>query len=375
MVLRLDPVADPGLFDLTPTEDQQQLVDVVAELARERLRPAAAGADDTCATPRELLEAGDALGLAGLGVPEQLGGVGEHRSSVTAVLVAEALAHGDMGLAVALLARAAVATALAAWGDETQQRLLPALSGSGAPVAALALAEPTVLFDALRPATTAVRRGDRLVLDGAKSLVPRGTEAGLLLVGAMLDERPVLVLVDAPTPGLSAEPEPAMGLRAAGLSRVALDGVEVPADAVLGGDDAPAVYVECLRRSRLAWCALAVGTGQAVLDHVTPYVKQRHAFGAPIAHRQAVAFAVADLATEIQAMRLLTRRAAGRLDLGLDTAREIALARQACADHGMRAGSTGVQLLGGHGFVKEHPVERFFRDLRAVGLMEGGVLV
>ena len=150
--------------------------------------------------------------------------------------------------------------------------------------------------------------------------------------------------------------------------------VEVPADAILG-DTTGEAYTECVRLSRLAWCALAVGTGQAVLDHVTPYVKQRKAFGEPIAHRQAVAFAVADMAIELQAMRLLTYRAAARIDLGQDAAREVGLARKACADHGMRIGLDGVQLLGGHGFVKEHPVERWYRDLRAVGLMEGGVLV
>lgn len=369
------PPADPGLFDLTPTEDQQQLVDVVSALARDLVRPAAQDADDACAPPAGLTAAFDELGLSSLGVPEELGGIAESRAAVTGTLVAEALAHGDMGLAVALLAPGSVATALGLWGSEAQQRAhLPALTQRGASVAALALTEPTVLFDALAPSTTAVRRGDGLVLTGTKSLVPRGGDAALFVVGAMLEGRPVLVLVEAPTPGLSVEPEPAMGLRAAGLSRLTLADVEVPVDAVLG-DTAGETYIECLRLSRLAWCALAVGTGQAVLDHVTPYVKQRRAFGEPIAHRQAVAFAVADMAIELQAIRLLTYRAAARVDLGKGAAREIALARKACADHGMRIGLDGVQLLGGHGFVKEHPVERWYRDLRAVGLVEGGVLV
>ena len=130
-----------------------------------------------------------------------------------------------------------------------------------------------------------------------------------------------------------------------------------------------------MRLSRLAWCALAVGTGQAVLDYVTPYVKEREAFGEPIAHRQSVAFMVADMATELQAMRLLTYKAAARAAAGRDFSREVALARRLCADKGMRIGLDGVQLLGGHGFVKEHPVERWYRDLRAVGIAEGAVLV
>jgi alkylation response protein AidB-like acyl-CoA dehydrogenase len=112
-----------------------------------------------------------------------------------------------------------------------------------------------------------------------------------------------------------------------------------------------------------------------VLDHVIPYVKERTAFGEPIAHRQAVAFNVADLAIEVEGMRLATYRAAGLADRGKDFARETAIARRLCADKGMKIGSDGVQLLGGHGYVKEYPEERWYRDLRAAGLMEGALLV
>jgi alkylation response protein AidB-like acyl-CoA dehydrogenase len=134
-------------------------------------------------------------------------------------------------------------------------------------------------------------------------------------------------------------------------------------------------YADCIRLSRLGWCALAVGTGQAVLDYVVPYVNERVAFGEPVSHRQSVAFMVADLATELDGMRLATYRAASRAEQGLDFARETALARRLCSDYGMAIGNDGVQLLGGHGYVKEHPVERWYRDLRAVGLAEGVVLV
>ncbi len=212
------------------------------------------------------------------------------------------------------------------------------------------------------------------MLDGVKSLVPRGADAELFVVGALLDDRPVLVLVESGSPGLGVADEPAMGVRAASLARLTLDGVRVPASALLGATDG-STYAECVRLSRLAWCALAVGTAQAVLDYVTPYVKERQAFGEPIAHRQSVAFMVADIAIELQAMRLLTYRAASRAARGEDIARDVALARQLCASKGMTIGLDGVQLLGGHGFVKEHPVERWYRDLRAVGVMEGAVLV
>jgi len=369
--------AATGVFDLTPTEDEQMLVDVVTEFADEVLRPAAAEADKACAAPDEVLKASLEIGLPILGLPEALGGVSEERSAMAGTLVAEALAKGDMGLAVATLAPGSVATAIGLWGtDAQQQTYLPAFSAEDGtvPAAALALNEATVLFDVLSPATTARRTGDGYVLNGTKSLVARGADAELFVVGAELEGKPVLFLVESSTPGLSIEGDPAMGVRAASLTKLVLEDATVPADAVLGETDG-STYTECVRLSRLAWCALAVGTGQAVLDYVTPYVKEREAFGEPIAHRQSVAFMVANIAIELQGMRLLTYRAASRAAAGKDFSREVALARKACTDKGMQIGLDGVQLLGGHGFVKEHPVERWYRDLRAIGIMEGTVLV
>ena len=365
-----------GVFDLTPTEDEQLLVDAVTELAAEVVRPAAADADAACATPAQVLKAGNEIGLPILGVPEALGGLSDERTAMAGTLVAEALAKGDLGIAVAALANGSVATALALWGTDVQQATyLPAFTGDEPAAAALALTEPVVVFDALAPATTATRTDDGYVLDGTKSLVPRGADAELFVVGARLAEGAnALFLVEAGVAGLSVEAEPAMGLRAASLTTLSLDGVRVSDESLLGSDGGT-TYAECVRLSRLAWCALAVGTAQAVLDYVTPYVKEREAFGEPVAHRQSVAFMVADIAIELQAMRLLTYKAAARVAAGKDASREIGLARQLCASKGMKIGLDGVQLLGGHGFVKEHPVERWYRDLRAIGVMEGGVLV
>jgi alkylation response protein AidB-like acyl-CoA dehydrogenase len=161
-----------------------------------------------------------------------------------------------------------------------------------------------------------------------------------------------------------------MGLRAAGLARMRLNKVKVPAGARLGGD-----YGEFIALARLAWSALAVGTTQAVLDYVIPYANGREAFGEPISHKQSVAFMIANIGIELEGMRLATWRAAALAAAGKPFAREAAIARNLCARFGMRAGSDGVQVLGGHGFVKEHPVERWYRDLRAVALMEGGVML
>jgi alkylation response protein AidB-like acyl-CoA dehydrogenase len=291
-------------------------------------------------------------------------------------LVAEALAHGDLGIAFCALAPGAVATALGLWGDvEQQSAYLPPFTADDAPPAALALLEPAPLFNPLRLATRARRQGGDWVLTGAKALVPRAADAELLIIGANAEGLgPALFIVESSTPGLFTEPEPAMGLRPARTGRLVLEDLRVPAGALLG-EGGPEIYLECVQRARIAWCALTVGTAQAVLDYVIPYVNDRVAFGEPISNRQAVAFAVANIGIELEGMRLLTYRAANRADTGKSFDREAALARRLCADKGSQIGSEGVQLLGGHGYVKEHPVERWYRDLRAAGVMEGALLV
>jgi hypothetical protein len=154
-----------------------------------------------------------------------------------------------------------------------------------------------------------------------------------------------------------------------------LENVKLPEGALLGEPGRAGVMAECVQLGRLGWCALALGTGQAVLDYVIPYVNERKAFGEPISNRQAVAFTVANIAIELDGMRLATYRAASRIDQGLPFAREVALARRLCGERGMTIGSDGVQMLGGHGYVQEHPVERWYRDLRAAGVMEGALVV
>jgi hypothetical protein len=379
--VRQPTVSDPEhreLFDLEPTEEQRLLRDTIESFAAERIRPAAPGADDATAAPPELLAQAAELGLTTVGVPEALGGVVAERSATTSVLMAEALARGDMGIAVACLAPSAVSTALALWGDADQQgRYLPPFVSDDVPDASLALMEPQPLADPLAPAARAVKAPDGgYVLDGVKSLVPGAAAAELLVVGARLGDRgPALFIVDPASQGVEIAPEPGMGVRAAATGRINFRDVSLPATALLGGDDAQIAYRDCVALARLGWCAVAAGTGRAVLDYVTGYVRDRRAFGEPIADRQAVAFAVANIAIELEGLRLATLRAAARVDAGLDFHREVALARRLCAVHGMAIGSEGVQLLGGHGYVKEHPVERWYRDLRAAGMLEGGLLV
>jgi alkylation response protein AidB-like acyl-CoA dehydrogenase len=364
------------LFDLTPSDEQQMLRESVRDFAIDKLRPAAEKADADCQAPLELLAQANELGLTMVGVPEQLGGAMEERSAVTAVLMAEALAQGDMGLAVACLAPAAVSTAISLWGDADQQaKYLHEFVSEEVPAAALAVLEPRALFNPFSLDTKARRDGSDYVLSGTKALVPRAADSELFIVAAQLDGKgPALLIVESKSGGIGIQAEPAMGIRATATATVTFEDVKVPTGAVLGDGD-PEVYGQCVQLARLGWCALAVGTGQAVLDYVVPYVNERQAFGEPIANRQGVAFTAANIAIELDGMRLATYRAAARIDQGTSFSREVALARRLCAERGMGIGSDGVQMLGGHGYVKEHPVERWYRDLRAAGLMEGVLLV
>ncbi|MDE2400667.1 MAG: acyl-CoA dehydrogenase family protein [Burkholderiales bacterium] len=373
---RLPKRGGSELFDLTPTDEQRLMQEAVHSFALEQLRPAAEAADMAYAAPATLLSQCAELGVAAMGIPEELGGMGGERSSLTNVLIAEALAQGDMGLAFAALAPSAVSTALVLWGTADQQATyLGDFASDKPPAAALAVQEPQALFDPFALQTRARRVGPGYVIDGLKAMVPLAAVAELFVVAADLEgSGPALFLVESSCKGLAIEQDKSMGLRAASSARLRLSSVALPGAALLGNGSA-AVYAECIHLSRLAWCALGTGCAQAVLDYLVPYVNDRTAFGEPISHRQSVAFTVADMAVELQGMRLLNWRAASLVDADQPFFEAAALSHRLCADKAMQIGNQGVQLLGGHGFVKEHPVERWYRDLRAVGLMEGGLLI
>jgi alkylation response protein AidB-like acyl-CoA dehydrogenase len=364
-------------FDLTPDDEQKMIVQTVSEFAEEVMRPAARAADEAASYPTDLVAKATELGITAINVPEDFEGIAAHRAAVTNVLVAEALAYGDMGLALPILAPGGVASALTHWGSADQQATyLKEFAGDNVPQACVAIAEPHALFDPTALKTTAVRTPSGYRLDGVKSLVPAAANAELFIVAAQLNGKPALFIVESSSQGVTVTADPSMGIRAAALGQVELDRVTVPLSARLGEDGATdGDYSEAVALSRLGWAALAVGTSHAVLDYVVPYVKERHAFGEPIAHRQAVAFMCANIAIEFDGLRLITWRGASRADQGLPFAREAALAKRLGTDKGMQIGLDGVQLLGGHGYTKEHPVERWYRDLRAIGVAEGVVVI
>ena len=365
------------LFDLTPDDEQKMIVETVREFAEEILRPAAHDADDAATHPADLIARAAELGITAINIPEDFDGIAAHRSTVTNALVAEALAYGDMGLALPILAPGGVASALTHWGSADQQATyLPEFAGENVPQACVVIAEPHALFDPTALKTTAVRTPSGYRLNGVKSLVPAAADAELFVIGAQLNGKPALFIVESASEGLSVKADPSMGIRAAALGRLELNNVAVPLHNRLGEDEATdGDYSEAIALARLGWAALAVGTSHAVLDYVVPYVKEREAFGEPVARRQSVAFMCANIAIELDGLRLITWRGASRAEQGLPFAREAALAKRIGTDKGMQIGLDGVQLLGGHGFTKEHPVERWYRDLRAIGVAEGVVVL
>ena len=363
------------LFDLTPTDEQQMTREVVRRFAREEMASAARAADEAAALPDGFLLRTVDLGLNFMPVPEALGGVGAGRSPVSNVLNIEDLAWGDMSMAIAALAPLSVINCVMDYGNATQkERVSRTLATAEFTPAAMAFMEPGIGFDPRQPATTALLQGDgSYVIEGAKSMVAFGPEAKLLLVLAdTLEEGAQVFLVSADTAGISFDREDYMGLRPLPLYAMTLANVVVPAAAKL---DTGFDLKRTLSLGRIATAALAVGTCQAVLDYVIPYVNERVAFGEPISNRQAVAFMVADMATEIEALRLMVYRAAAQAERGLDCTRSAFLAHRSAVKHGMKIGTDGVQLLGGHGFTREHPVEMWYRNLRALATLDGMLLV
>lgn len=366
------PGQTTDLFDLSITEEQQMIRDSVKSFSTEVLRERGEAADAAHKTDDDVLASALELGLNFFAVPESLGGAATERSAVTNMLIAEDMAYGDMGQAVAILAPMGVANALTSWGTADQQsRYLPAFAGETPPKAAIAVSEPQPLFDPSQLKTSARKDGDSYILNGEKSLVPLAAEAELFLVAAQTDDGAAVFIIEGGTDGLSCGEDNGMGIRASGQRPLILENVRVPAANRLGNGDFD--YQKFIDLGTLAWCAMAVGTCQAVVDYVIPYVNERKAFGEPISHRQAVAFIIADMATELEGMRLLAYRAACRAEQGKSFQREAHLARTFTKEKAMQIGTDGVQLLGGHGFTHEYPVERWYRDLRAIGVVFGGL--
>jgi alkylation response protein AidB-like acyl-CoA dehydrogenase len=363
------------MVNFSPSEEQELLRQTLADFAREALRPHLRESDEKNVMPPELPAKAWELGLVQESIPEAHGGFGGTRSAVSGALVLEELAYGGLALALHLLSPRLVTVPLLVAGTEAQRaQWLPKFAGAQFTVGTAAVVEPRWDFDASHPATRAERNGGDWVLTGEKCFVPLADRAEVVLVYASTADGLAAFLVERGLKGLGVgEREKNMGVKALETFPVTLDGVRVPAAARLGGDGADLTAL--LDASRVASAAAAVGVARAAFDYAREYAKERKAFGVAIAQKQAIAFMLSNMAIEIDSMRLLTWEAAWRLDQGLPATREAVLARQYAADQVLKIADNALQVLGGHGYIRDHLVELFLRDARGFAVIDGLAIV
>ncbi len=378
MLKRPRPDTPRAVFDLSLTEEQEVTREMLQRFARDVLLPGAREAESNDDCIRKIMAQTHELGLTAITVPEALGGLASQPEPMSATLIAEDLARGDFSLAVAGLSPLSAATVLSLFATAEQQgRYLPPLADESYVPATIAWSEPRVQFDPHVLHTRAHRSGAHFVIEGRKSLVALAADADVMLVVAQLvGEGPRVFIVEAGCPGVEITRQRTMGLQAAAPCEVVFRGARVPAAALLGDAEtwSATAIDELVARANIGVSALSVGTCHAILDYVIEYCNSRVAFGEPISHRQAVAFLIADIAVELNGMRLLVYRAASRAQHGHSFVEQAHLARVQCVEKAMKLASDGLQLLGGHGYVCEHPLERWYRQMRAVSTVDGVIV-
>jgi alkylation response protein AidB-like acyl-CoA dehydrogenase len=366
-------------MDLRLSEEQLAIRQAVRELARSRIAPRAAEVDETSAYPWDYVELFRAHDIYAIAFRPADGGLSG--SALTMTLAVEELARVDATAALLLAVQALGATPIALAGTEEQRRrLLPDLAG-GVRLAAYALTEPGAGSDPAGMETRAVRRGAEYLLTGSKTWISNGAVADTIVVFAKTDPEAgargisAFVLEDARhAPGLRATTiHGKLGIRGSDTAELRLDAVVVPAANRLGAEgDGLRIAFSVLDHTRPAIAAQAVGIAQGALDHAVGYARERRQFGRAIAEFQAIQFMLADMEAQIQAARALTYQVSQMLDDGSEGITKMAaIAKLVASDTAMRVTTDAVQVLGGYGYVHDHPVERMMRDAKITQIYEG----
>ncbi len=356
------------------TDEQVAVRDLVRTVAREEIRPAAREADRTGAFPEAIWDTLAELGLTGLSVPEAYGGY--DADPVTAALVNEELGYGMLAVATALSVHSLATACLAEFATETQQdRWLPEMA-DGRPVGAFALSEPHAGSNPAALSTEARPVGDEYVLNGEKQWITNGDRAGVYIVFAKTDrddpETITQFLVPRDVDGLTVgDEEDKLGLRASDTTSLRFDDVRIPEENRLTdvGDGLSAAF-HILTGGRIAIAAQSVGLAQSALDDAIAYSTEREQFGKPIADIQAIRHKLAEMQTQTQAARSLTRHAARRRSAG-DATLEASMAKYFASEAAMSVTNEAVQIHGGYGYVSETDVERLYRDAKITEIYEG----
>jgi alkylation response protein AidB-like acyl-CoA dehydrogenase len=369
------PTTAPTGAPATPGDDAEALLELVTEIADAELAPRVDDFEARGEFPRELIRMLGRSGLLGLPYPVEYGGGGQPYEVYLQVL--ELLARRWLTVAEAVSVHTLACYPVAAYGSDAQRkRLLPDMLG-GALLGAYCLSEPQGGSDAASLVTRAVRDGEEYVVSGTKAWITHAGVADFYNVfcrtGGPGAHGISCLLADATTPGIRPQtPERTMGLRSSPVAQIAFDGVRVGADRLVGEENRGfRIAMSALDSGRLGIAALAVGLAQAALDHAVAYAREREQFGQPIGEFQGVAFLLADMDTRISAARALTLHAARLRDQGLPYGTEAAKAKLFATDVAMAVTIDAVQVLGGAGYVCDHPVERYLREAKVLQIVEG----
>jgi acyl-CoA dehydrogenase len=367
-----------GGISFALTEEQKALRQLAREFAEKEIRPKAAEYDESSTHPVEVITKAHELGLMNPHIPEEYGGLG--LPGFDGMLVGEELSWGCSGIAVSIVANTLGAgPVLLAGSDEQKREWLPPLLEEPI-LCSFGLTEPDAGSDVARIKTTAERHGDEYVLNGSKTFITNAGHAAWTVVFAKTDASKAhrglsAFIVPMDAPGVTVEKHlDKMGQRATDTSAFSLQDVAVPAANRIGGEgDGFKIAMLTLDFTRPGTAAGAVGVAQAALDYAVEYAKERVTFDVPIAMHQGVNFLVADMATEIEAARLLVWQAAWMLDSGYGRKATLysSFAKRFAADTAMKATTDAVQIFGGYGYIKEYPVEKLMRDAKLFQIYEG----
>jgi acyl-CoA dehydrogenase len=359
-----------------PTEEQRALQETARRFARAEIAPVAARLDRDEEFPQALCGKAFDLGLLNLSVPAELGGPG--LSHLEQVLVCEEIAAGCVGVATTFTANDLALLPILLHGTPEQQRRLVQPFTERLRYASFCLTEPGAGSDVAGLATRAHREGDHYVLEGSKAFITNGGVAEQLTVFATVDPKLgrrglTCFVVEGRPPGLSvAKKEDKMGQRASNTVMLHLDGVRVPAANRIGAEgEGFQVAMSTLDHSRPLTAVFAVGIARAALEHATAYARERRQFGRAIAEHQAIQFMLADMASDIEAARLLVWKAAWLLHQGQRSTLVSSHAKRFAADMAMKATTDAVQIFGGYGYTRDYPVEKLMRDAKLIQIYEG----
>ncbi len=361
-------------FSLTP--EQRALQDTARRFARAEIAPIAARLDETGEFPHDVLAKAFDLGLVNLTVPQELGGPG--LAHLDQVIVNEELAAGCAGITTSMVANDLSLLPILLGGTDDQKRRLAVPFTERLKLGCFCLTEPGAGSDVAGMATHARRDGDGYVLEGSKCFITNGGYAEQYTVFATVDRQAgrkgiTCFVVEGRPEGLTvAKKENKMGQRASNTVMLHFDGVRVPAANRIGAEgDGFRIAMATLDNSRPLTAIFAVGIARAALEHATAYARERKQFGRPIADFEAVQFMLADMATEVEAARLLTYEAAWLLDEGARNTLVSSHAKRFAADMAMRVTTDAVQIFGGYGYMKDYPVEKLMRDAKLIQIYEG----